>query len=199
MQKGKTIVYFDNSNIYKNLHYEGWRIDFEKLIQKLNIDQIWQVYFFTAVPDLERYKTTPFYKKLKYHLRWEIVALPVGQRSVHCKACGTSWTAQTEKCVDVSIAVTMLNHAINKSFETAVLVSGDKDFLELVKSIKRMGLRVEIASFKNSLSPDLGNESSAPVLFLDDLRSEIELTQPDYDPDIADRTAPPTIVQTSQE
>jgi uncharacterized LabA/DUF88 family protein len=73
----------------------------------------------------------------------------------------------------------MLTHAINRAFETAVLVSGDKDYLETVKTVKNMRLRVEIVSFRSSLSQDLAGESSTPVVYLDDIRSSIELAVPD--------------------
>jgi len=42
-----------------------------------------------------------------------------------------------------------------------------------------MGLRVEIASFRSSLSQELAAESSAPVVYFDDIRSDIELPVPD--------------------
>jgi hypothetical protein len=45
--------------------------------------------------------------------------------------------------------------------------------------VKNLGLRVEIVSFRASLSRDLAAESSVPVLILDDVRSQIELVTPD--------------------
>ena len=73
----------------------------------------------------------------------------------------------------------MLTHVINRAFDRAILVSGDKDYLETVQAVKNMGLRVEIVSSRNSLSHELENESSSPVIFLDDHRAELERLQPD--------------------
>ena len=86
---------------------------------------------------------------------------------------------KAEKGVDVAVAMKMLTHATNKAFDTAILVSGDKDYLDTVKTVKNLGLRVEIVSFRRSLAPDLAAESSVPVLYLDDLRGEIESLRPD--------------------
>ncbi len=72
---------------------------------------------------------------------------------------------------------------VNKAFETAVLVSGDKDYPETVRTVKNMGLRVEIVSFWKSLSQELVAESSAPVAYLDDIRTCIELPTPDSEAD----------------
>jgi len=178
--RGKTIVYFDNSNIFQAQIYVGWRIDAEKLEAKLReAGDVWQVYFFAAVTDPPRYTQTNFYKMLKERLRWETLIFPLGSRTVRCADCNRTRKVPTEKGVDVAIATKLLTHAINRAFETAILVSGDKDYLETVRTVKNLGLRVEIVSFRHSLSRELGNESSAPVLFLDDIRSQIELARPD--------------------
>lgn len=180
MERGKTIVYIDNSNIFQGQRDKGWRIDAEKLISKLEENgKIWQTHFFAAVTDPPRFSQTNFYKMLKEQLRWETYIFPLGSRSIYCKKCDSYRKTFTEKGVDVAIATKMLTHAMNKAFETSILVSGDKDYLETVKTIKNLGLRVEIVSFKHSLSKDLKNESSGAVIYLDDIKSQIELKKPD--------------------
>jgi len=42
--------------------------------------------------------------------------------------------------------------ATDRAFETAILVSGDKDYLETVKAVKNLGMRIEIVSWRASLS-----------------------------------------------
>jgi uncharacterized LabA/DUF88 family protein len=178
--RGKTIVYFVNSNIFHGQLDAGWRIVAERLQSHLSKDgNIWQVYFFAAVSEPPRFGQTNFYRILKERLRWETIILPLGSRTTRCKKCGSNWRTATEKGIDVAIANRMLTHAITKAFDTAILVSGDKDYLEAVRTVKNMGLRVEVVSFRRSLSQELSNESSAPVLLLDDIRSEIELYTPD--------------------
>jgi uncharacterized LabA/DUF88 family protein len=137
--------------------------------------------FFAAVSDPPRYRQTAFYRRLKDTLHWETAIFPLGSKTVHCKMCKGTWRTPTEKGVDVAIATKMLTHAINGAFETAILISGDKDYLETVRTVKNMGLRVEIVSFRSSLSQELGAESSAPVVYLDDLRADIELLTPDVE------------------
>jgi len=178
--RGKTIVYFDNSNIFKGQLKAGWRIDPEKLEKHLRQDgDIWQIYFFAAVIDPPKYSQTNFYKMLKEKLRWETVIFPLGKKTFTCNSCNTTHHLKAEKGVDVAVAMKMLTHATNKAFDTAILISGDKDYLDTVKTVKHLGLRVEIVSFRRSLAPDLAAESSAPVLCLDDFRSEIESLRPD--------------------
>ena len=76
--------------------------------------------------------------------------------------------------MDVGLATKMLMLAFNKAYETAILVSGDKDYLETVRFVKNLGLRVEVISWAGALSPDLRLESSVPVVVLDAIRVQIE-------------------------
>jgi len=173
--RGKTIMFIDNSNIFHGSQQAGWRIDAKKLHAKLESDgPIWQTFFFAAVSDPPRYKQTGFYKMLKNDLHYEMTIFPLGNKTVRCKKCGDSRHSYTEKGIDVALATKMLVLGNNRALETAILVSGDKDYLETVQAVKSMGMRVEIVSWKRSLSKELAQESSKNVVLLDDLRTEIE-------------------------
>jgi uncharacterized LabA/DUF88 family protein len=54
-----------------------------------------------------------------------------------------------EKGIDVAIAVESLSLAYEDAFDTALLVSGDGDYVELVEALKRKGKHVECAMFRN--------------------------------------------------
>jgi uncharacterized LabA/DUF88 family protein len=54
-----------------------------------------------------------------------------------------------EKGIDVAIAVESLTLAYENAYDTALLVSGDGDYVELVEALKRKGKRVECAMFRN--------------------------------------------------
>ena len=179
-QRGRTIMYVDNSNIFHSQRQAGWRIDAGKLIEKLQEDgEIWQTYFYAAVTDPPRFAQTGFYNMLKNELHWETFIFPLGRKTHRCRNCSSSWVSYAEKGVDVALATRLLTHGMAKAFDTAILVSGDKDYLETVQTVKGFGLRVEIVAFRRSLSNDLAAESSTPVLYLDDVKDDIELTQPD--------------------
>jgi len=173
--RGKTIMFVDNSNIFHGSRQAGWRIDAKKLHAKLEADgPIWQTFFFAAVSDPPRYNQTGFYKMLKNDLHYEMTVYPLGTKTVRCNQCGDRRRTYTEKGIDVALATKLLILATNRAFETAILVSGDKDYLETVKAVKNLGMRIEIVSWRGSLSQELGQESSRNVIFLDDLRAEIE-------------------------
>ena len=76
-QRGRTIMYVDNSNVFRSLQAAGWRIDAKKLSSKMEErGDIWQTHFFAAVNDPPRYQQTNFYRILKEELHWETYIFP---------------------------------------------------------------------------------------------------------------------------
>jgi len=173
--RGKTICFIDNSNVFSGQQAVGWRIDWKKFQSVLEKDgSVWQTHFFASEHDPPRAIQTNFYRSLKDHLHWEVHLYDLGRKSHICSKCGFKDISPAEKGVDVGLTGKMLMLAVNKAYETAILVSGDKDYLETVKFVKNLGLRVEIISWKGALSQDLESESSSSVVFIDNLKAEIE-------------------------
>jgi len=57
-----------------------------------------------------------------------------------------------QKEVDVAMACDMVYHAISGHFDTAVVISGDRDFVPAIECMQGAGKRVESAAFKCSAS-----------------------------------------------
>jgi uncharacterized LabA/DUF88 family protein len=177
MPRGRTIVFIDNSNVFHGQLNAKWRIDVRKLHSFLEQNgEIWQTFLFASVQDPPRYQQTNFYNFLKNEMRYEVLLYRLGQKTVHCRCCGDSRTVLVEKGVDVGLATRLLTLAHNRAFDTAILVAADRDYLETVRAVKVNGLRVEIVAWRGTISQELANESSRPVVYFDDIRPEIELT-----------------------
>jgi uncharacterized LabA/DUF88 family protein len=175
-ERGKTICFIDNANIFHGQQDAGWRIDWERFVKYLEEGgEVWQTYFFASEHDPPLPAETSFYQFLKEQLRWEVILYTLGVRTVSCNNCDHTHTTPVEKGVDVGLATRMLTLGINQAYETAILVAGDRDYLETVKFVKGLGLRVEVVSWRSGLSNELEMESSAPVMYLDDLRDELEM------------------------
>lgn len=175
VKRGKTICFIDNSNIFHGQKSVGWRIDWAKFKYKIEQDgPIWQTYFFASEEDPPRAIQSKFYRHLKDDLRWEVVLYELGQKTVRCDNCGQQRIVPAEKGADVGLATKMLMLSFNKAYETAILLTGDRDYLETVKFIKNTGLRVEIIGWHGAMSSDLTAESSSTIEYLDHMRSDIE-------------------------
>lgn len=173
--RGRAIAFIDNSNIFGGQNDAGWRIDWEKLVSELEKQgDIWQVHFFASENDPPRAVQQGFYRHLKETLNWEVHLYELGRKTVRCSKCGQTETVKAEKGVDVGVATKMLSLAANRAYDTAILIAGDRDFLETVQFVKNQGLRVEIVGWRNGMSQHLQTESSSKVLYLDDLKALIE-------------------------
>ncbi len=65
--------------------------------------------------------------------------------------------AYIEKGVDVLLTVDLIRLARLNNYDTAILVSGDGDFVEAVKDVQDMGKNIELTYFSHDLSMDLRN------------------------------------------
>jgi uncharacterized LabA/DUF88 family protein len=138
MVRGKTICFVDNSNIFLGGKDAGWTVDWGKFEQYISkTDSVWQTHFFASEQDPPKAMQTAFYQYIKNNLRWELHLYELGKKRISCSSCGTSVSTLTEKGVDVGLATKMLVLGVNRAYETAILVSGDRDYLETVQYINR--------------------------------------------------------------
>jgi uncharacterized LabA/DUF88 family protein len=175
MARGKTICFIDNSNVFLGGRDAGWTVDWDKFQNFVSsTDPVWQIHFFASEKDPPIAVQKSFYQFIKNTLRWELHLYDLGRKTTKCLKCGDVNDTHTEKGVDVGLATKMLILGLNKAYDTALLVSGDKDYLETVAFLKNQGLRVEIISWKKSISPELATESSSSVIYFDDLKAQLE-------------------------
>lgn len=153
----RIMIFIDGSNFYHGLREMGRRIGeiptlyFDKLGRILSRNRkLIRIYYYTALhneqDEIFRYQKQ---KKFLDHLR------------------GTSYCAVRyghlmrregafiEKGVDVLLTVDLLRLARLNSYDTAILISGDGDFVEAVKDVQDMGRHVELAYFPFAQSQDL--------------------------------------------
>ena len=67
---------------------------------------------------------------------------------------------QTIKGDDLMLALDMIEDCYNDKFDKAILFSGDGDFIELLKRVKKKGKEVDVCFFENCVSGVLLNQAS---------------------------------------
>lgn len=65
---------------------------------------------------------------------------------------GYSKETNEQKEVDVAMACEILSHAYQDHYDTAVVVSGDRDFRPAIEHIQAAGKRAEVAGFSRGMS-----------------------------------------------
>jgi len=174
--RGRTVMFIDNSYVFSGMRSAGWRISWEKLLNRIEEDgEIWQTHFFASehVPPKENQRN--FFNMLSYNLDFELHLTSTRSREVRFESTNETRTIFFDKGLDVQLVTWLMILLRNQAFDTLVLLSGDGDLCEAVREVKRTGCKVEVVGWRNSVARELNDLSSRrPVLFLDDIREEIE-------------------------
>ena len=165
MQSERVSIFIDGSNLYHSLKNLGiQRIDFQKLINRLiGNRQLVLVFYYNASLDIAMNLET-YWKQQKFF--GELRKLPYF-KVVLCKLRkykkGDKTTAYEVKGDDVHLTVDLISGAYENTFDTAIIVSGDEDFIPALKKVQELGKKVENAYFIASASSALKNSSNASI------------------------------------
>ena len=175
----RVMVFIDGRNFYygmkNNLGYTN--LDFLKFGRMLAGDRnLIRIYYYNAPldqsEDKESYrKQQRFFDGLR---RTDYVTVKLGRLEKR-PAKGSKSFYYVEKGVDVTIAVDMLSLAYRNTYDTAILVSGDADFVPVVEEIKSLGKHVESAYFEHGGARRLTEASDRFILLTED---KMKLCQP---------------------
>jgi uncharacterized LabA/DUF88 family protein len=152
----RVIILIDGSNFYYSTAKKGIRIDFNKLIRELTGNRILvKAYYYVAPLDIkedeEKYwGHQRFLDKLRQIPKFEVVLCSLKK----IKSDGKY--VYFVKGDDVKMSNTLIMGAVEDLYDTAIIVSGDEDFIDSVKITKgRYGKKIENAYFSKSSSSNL--------------------------------------------
>jgi uncharacterized LabA/DUF88 family protein len=167
----KTMIFVDGSNLWWGLRYYNQQppapsvqLDYQKLLNVLLANRyLVRAYYYHSHPvpiPLKQQKFLDYVKSTGFEMVAKPLKLRPGQRFV-------------EKGVDVALATDLLGFAWENAFDVGVVVSGDSDLDGAVQKVRSKGRRVEVASFQQTLSPELGNCDK--LLVLDTIINQIRI------------------------
>lgn len=161
----RVIVLIDGSNFYYSTVKKGKKIRFEKLINEIVKDrELIGVYYYVAPLDIK-----VNIKKYWEHQRFLNILRGIPKfKVVLCalkkiKADDGSFV-YVVKGDDVKMSNTLLMGAVENLYDTAVIVTGDEDFIDSVNIVrKKYKKRVENAYFPRSSSSNLRKACDACI------------------------------------
>ncbi|HKS10701.1 MAG TPA: NYN domain-containing protein [Pyrinomonadaceae bacterium] len=140
--RGRVAVFIDGNNLFHAARFHNIDIDYNKLLRVLLGDgRLLRAFFYTGV-DIGAERQQGFLLWMRRN----------GFRVIQ-KELKTFYDGTRKANLDVEIAVDMLSLA--GKYDTAVLVSGDEDFVYAVNAVAYKGCRVEIAGFRSNTAPKL--------------------------------------------
>jgi uncharacterized LabA/DUF88 family protein len=140
--RGLVAVFIDGNNLFHAARFHNIDIDYNKLLRVLLGDgRLLRAFFYTGV-DIGAERQQGFLLWMRRN----------GFRVIQ-KELKTFYDGTRKANLDVEIAVDMLSLA--GRYDTAVLVSGDEDFVYAVNAVAYKGCRVEVAGFRSNTAPKL--------------------------------------------
>jgi uncharacterized LabA/DUF88 family protein len=140
--RGRVAVFIDGNNLFHAARFHNLDLDYNKLLRVLLGDgRLLRAFFYTGV-DAGAERQQGFLLWMRRN----------GFRVVQ-KELKTFYDGTRKANLDVEIAVDMLSLA--GKYDTAVLVSGDEDFVYAVNAVAYKGCRVEVAGFRSNTAPRL--------------------------------------------
>lgn len=140
--RGRVAVFIDGNNLFHAARFHNIDVDYNKLLRVLLGDgRLLRAFFYTGV-DAGAERQQGFLLWMRRN----------GFRVVQ-KELKTFYDGTRKANLDVEIAVDMLSLA--GRYDTAVLVSGDEDFVYAVNAVAYKGCRVEVAGFRSNTAPRL--------------------------------------------
>lgn len=164
----RTAVYVDAANMYHSLKEADISIDFKRLKELLDTNMaLRSLNYFVAI------------NKQKSPSDGVVAYLETNGWRVYKKLANTALDKKTNTTyirkgnIDVDLAVVMVDdiHCSRGNIEHVILFSGDKDYQEAVKILRRHA-RVTVISTRNHLARELKSVADE-VIFLDDLEPYI--------------------------
>ena len=142
------MIFIDGSNLYHSLKniFGRTNLDIDKFCQKLlGQRHLTRIYYYNA--KVSRKEEPKRYRKQQEFFS-SVNAIPYSELRLG-RLIYTNWPTVPpyEKWIDVQLATDMITHSYKNNYSTAILVTGDNDFVGAVQAVKDNGKHVEVALF----------------------------------------------------
>ena len=158
-KKERVVIFIDGSNFYhssKKLNVVD-KINFQKLINELVGDrELAKVFYYNSPLDISvnpkiYWKQQKFFDMLRKIPKVEVIL---------CKQRKVKRDGKFEyevKGDDTHLVSDLVGEAYENLYDTAIIVSGDEDFISPIERVRRLGKKIENAYFSSSSSFNLRN------------------------------------------
>ena len=163
----RIIIFIDNSNIFKGFRKYNIKADYEKLKNIITRGRNLQgIFLYEGVVYPMSPEKKKWYEDLSNRSGYVIKA----------SFDKIAFNDAIEKKVDIKIAIDIISLAYENAYDTAVVVSGDGDFVPVVKKVKELDKNVEVWAFRYSLANALKEEvEQKNIYYVDDILSKIKM------------------------
>ena len=153
MQKERVTIFIDGSNLYYSLKNLGAdKINFQKFLRLLTKDKLLiSTYYYNASLDIsinqmKYWEQQKFFDMLRKLPNFKVVLCRMRK---HKKERKFIFDVKGD---DIYLAVDLVSGAYENIYDTAIIISGDEDFVPAIQKAQKLGKKVINAYFKSTSS-----------------------------------------------
>jgi len=176
-KKERISIFIDGNNLYYSLNdLKISKIDFNKFAQLLKRDRLLvSVYYYNAPLDIsidskKYWEQQKFFDALRKIPGFNVI---LARLRKYKKEDGTF--GFEVKGDDIYLAVDLVSGAYENLYDTALIVSGDEDFVPAIKKVQKLGKKVENIYFCSTSSSYLKKTCNSSFCIDKDIVKLIEL------------------------
>ena len=159
--KKRISIYIDGANFFGGINkinkkYTDEKFDFERYIKKLaNNTELIKVYYYNGYSK-KKINTSVWkrqdrlFNRLKKLQNWNVILF---RKQENYDEEGTKIFKLKED--DIQLAINALSDAYEDKYDKLILISSDRDFIPLIRKIKKLRKEVAICYFKHAISKKL--------------------------------------------
>ena len=160
----KVYIFIDGQNFYRSLqrYDESLRVDYDRLATWIThavggaAAFFGGAYYYVGISADAPPQVEGFLKGLELRQGYYVRREPRKRRTGRCPSCGIEYEYTTEKRVDSRMVAELIHFAANGTYDVAVLLSGDDDFVPAVEAVNALGKQVWVATWSaEELSTEL--------------------------------------------
>ena len=163
--KERVAIFIDGSNFYHSVKHLkiADKIDFQKLVNELvEGRELVKVFYYNASLDISAnpeiyWKQQKFFDMLRKLPKFEVIL---------CKLRKAKRDGKVEyemKGDDTHLVSDFVGEAYENLYDTAIIVSGDEDFISPIERVEKLGKKIENAYFSSSSSYNLRKACSKSI------------------------------------
>lgn len=203
----RVLAYVDGLNVYQGMSSKGWRtllwLDYRSLCEDLLFEsqELVGVKYFTAHrrnPPESYVRQETYFRALDANGGVERIEGKFEKNKLPCIHCGRMTESFRERRTDVNLAAHLVGDASHDRFDTALLVSGDSDFIEPVVQVQALGKKVKLARPPARRSTELASACDHMMDIRKNHLSRNQLPHPVAAPDGAEIRCPHPWLNLSQ-
>ncbi len=164
----KVQLFLDYANINRGANDLGYTLDYEELLHTNLVSQN------EGRILIDAFAYVPIDPRQEHKMDSEIETLWNAGYFVNSKI-GTIAGSNYKCDFDVEIAMDIIRIAHQTKPDIIILASGDSDFIPIIKELRKMGIRVEVAAFQKCISRHLSLVSSGFIDIEYFLHSDTEI------------------------